>query len=91
MEYALRDAQAHLFKLVRHAQNGERVVTTKHGEPVVELVRCRQRGGIDVDKLVADRRRLGITDASPEESETMIAAFHDSALSRRVLGLEGDE
>ena len=91
MEYALRDAKTHLSKLVRDAQNGERVVITKHGAPVVELVRCFESGGIDFDKLEAERRRLGIEDASPEEAEAMIAAFHDPALSRRVLGLEGDE
>ena len=90
MEYALRDAKANLSRLVRDAQNGERVVITKRGEPVVELVRCQGRGGIDFDKLEADRRRLGIEDASPEEAEAMIAALHDSALSRRVLGLDGD-
>ena len=91
MEYALRDAKAHLSKLIRDAQNGERVVITKHGEPVVELVRCNMRGGIDFDRLEADRRRLGIKEATPEEAEAMIAAFHDPTLSRRVLGLEGDE
>ena len=91
MEYALRDAKTHLSKLVRDAQGGERVVITKHGEPVVELVRCYKRGGLDCDKLDADRRRLGIENASPEETEAMIAAFHDPALSRRVLGHEGDE
>ena len=91
MEYALRDAKAHLSKLVRDVQNGERVVITKNGEPVVELVRCLERGGIDFDKLEADRRRLGIKDATPEEAKAMIAAFHDPALSRRVLGIEGDE
>ena len=91
MEYALRDAKTHLSKLVRAAQNGERVIITKHGEPVVELVRCRKRGGIDFDKLEANRRRLGIKDASPEEAEAMIASFHDPALRRRVLGLEGEE
>ena len=31
MEYALRDAKAQLSKLVRDAQNGERVVITKNG------------------------------------------------------------
>ena len=91
MEYALRDAKAHLSKLVRDAQNGERVVITKHGKPVVELVRCHERGGIDFDKLDADRRQLGIEDASPEEAEAMIAAFHSPALSRRLLGLGGEK
>ena len=64
---------------------------TKHGEPVVELVRCARRGGIEFDKLEADRRRLGIEDASPEEAEAMIAAFHSPALSRRVLGLGNEK
>ena len=91
MEYAPRDAKAHLSRLVRDAQNGERVVITKHGKPVVELVRCNERRGIDFDRLEADRKRLGIKDATPEEAEAMIAAFHDPAFSRRVLGLEGEE
>ena len=91
MEYSLRDAKTHLSKLVQDAWNGERVVITKHGEPVVELVRCARRGGIDFDKLEADRRRLGIENASPQEAESMMAAFHDSALSRRILGLEGEK
>ena len=91
MEYALRDAKTHLSKLVRDAQNGERVVITRHGKPVVELVRCHERGGIDFDKLDADRRQLGIEEASPEEAEAMIAALSDPALSRQVLGLAGDE
>ena len=91
MEYALRDAKTHLSKLVRDAQNGERVVITKHGEPVVELVRCQECVGFDFDKWVAERQRLGIEDASPEEAEAMIATFHDAALSRRVLSLEGEE
>ena len=60
MELALREAKARLSELVAAAQNGERVVIHKHGEPAVELVRCRGRGGIDFDKLEAMRRRLGI-------------------------------
>ena len=91
MEYSLRDAKTHLSKLVRDAQNGERVVITKHGEPVVELVCCHERVKFDFDKWVAERRRLGIEDASSEEAEAMMAAFHDAALSRRVLGLDGEE
>ena len=91
MEYALRDAKTHLSQLVRAVQNGERVVITKHGEPVAELVQCPKRGGIDFDRLDAERRRLGIEDASPEETQAMIAAFHDPALSRRVLGLKSKE
>ncbi len=91
MELALSKAKARLSELVTAAQKGERVVITKNGEPAVELVRCRERrGGIDFDKLEADCRRLGIREASPDEAEAMIAAFHDSALSRRLLGIDDE-
>ena len=84
MELALREAKERLSELVVAAQNGERVVITKHGEPAVELVRCRRRGGIDFDKLEATRRHLGIMgdrERWPEE-------LNDPAFSRRVLGLD---
>ena len=90
MEFALREAKARLSELVAAARNGERVIITKHGRPAVELVRCDRRGGIDFDKLEEARRRLGIEDAPLEEVEAMEAAFHDPALSRRVLGLEDE-
>ena len=86
MELAIREAKARLSKLVAAARNGERVIITKHGRPVVELVRCDRRGGIDFDKLEAARRRLGIEgdgEGWPEE-------FNDPALSRRVLGLDDE-
>ena len=93
MELALPEAEDRLAELVTAAENGERVVITKKGEPAVQLVRCerKQRRGFDWDRLNANRRRLGIKDAPPEEVEAMMAAFHDSALSRRVLGLEDEE
>ena len=92
MELAITEAKARLSELVTAAQNGKRVVITKRGEPAVELVGCskRRKGGFDWDKLDATRRRLGIKDAPPEEAKAMREAFHDAALSRRVLGLEDD-
>ena len=86
MELALREAKARLSELVAEACRGERVVITKYGRPVVELVRCERRGGIDFDKLEEDRRRLGLIgdgEGWPEE-------FDDPAFSRRVLGLEDE-
>ncbi|MCY4501724.1 MAG: type II toxin-antitoxin system prevent-host-death family antitoxin [Alphaproteobacteria bacterium] len=91
MELALREAKARLSELVAAACQGERVVITKYGQPVVELVRCERRGGIDFDKLEEDRRRLGIEDATPEEIEAMEGAFHDPAFSRQVLGLDDED
>ncbi len=86
MEMALREAKARLSELVAEACRGERVVITKYGRPVVELVRYERRGGIDFDKLEEDRRRLGLIGDGggwPEE-------FDDPAFSRRVLGLEDE-
>ncbi|MCY4317845.1 MAG: type II toxin-antitoxin system prevent-host-death family antitoxin [Alphaproteobacteria bacterium] len=83
---ALREAKARFSELVAEACRGERVVITKYGRPVVELVRCERHGGIDFDKLEEDRRRLGLMgdgEGWPEE-------FNDPAFSRRVLGLEDE-
>ena len=60
------------------------MVLTRHGKPVVELVRCRKRGGIGVSALEDDRRQLGLE----EEREGWPAEFDDPAFSRRVLGLD---
>jgi antitoxin (DNA-binding transcriptional repressor) of toxin-antitoxin stability system len=93
MELTLQEAESRLCELVTAAENGERVVIVKDGEPSVQLVRCKRKegGGLDWDRLNDIRRELGIKDAPPEEAEAMIAAFHDSALSRRVLGLEAED
>ena len=84
MELAIREAKARLSELVVAARNGERVIITRHGQPVVERVRCDRRGGIDFDKLEAARRRLGIEG----EGEGWPEEFDDPAFSRRVLGLD---
>ena len=93
MELPLHEAETRLPELVTAAENGERVVITKDGEPAVQLVRCerKQHRGIDWDLLNAHRRRLGIKDASPEEVAAWKADFEDPAFSRRVLGLEDEE
>lgn len=87
VELPLREAKARLSELIAAARKGERAVITRHGQPVVELVRCDQRGGLDFKKLEASRRRLGIEgngEGWPEE-------FNDPALSSEVLGLDGSK
>ena len=84
MELALREAKARLSELIAAAQNGERVIITKYGEPAVELVRFRRRGGIDFDKLNAARRRFGLE----EDGEVWAADLDDPVFSRQALGLE---
>ena len=91
-EYALDEAAVCLAEIVSAAERGERVSITRDGEPAVQLVRCerKRRGGFDWDRLNANRHRLGIRDASPEEAAAWKADFEDAALSRRALGLDGD-
>ena len=60
VELGLREAKARFSEIVVAAQNGERVVITKRGEPAVEVVRYRRAGGIDFDKLDASCKRLGV-------------------------------
>lgn len=93
MEFAVSVAKARLSGLVAAVERGERVVITKRGKPVVELVRCAAagRGGIDLKKLGNVRRRLGIENASPEEVAAWKADFEDPAFSRKALGLDDDE
>ena len=93
MELALHEAETRLAELVTAAEHGKRVVITKDGEPAVRLVRCerKRRRGFDWDRLNANRPRLGIKDASPEEVAAWKADFEDAAFSRRVLGLDGEE
>ena len=93
MELTLQEAQTRFREIVTGAENGERVVITKDGEPAVQLVRCErsQRRGFDWDRLNDIRLRLGIKDASPEEVAAWKADFEDAAFSCRVLGLEDEE
>ena len=86
MELGMREAKARLSELVTAVRDGERVIITRYGKPVAELVRCDRRGGIDFGKLEAARRRLGIEgngEGWPEE-------FNDPASSRHVLGLDDE-
>ena len=80
--------------LVAAAQRGERVVITRRGEPAAELVAClgghveETPQGDFFARLDAARQRLGITAMPPEEARAFRAALHDSALSRRLLGVD---
>ncbi len=89
MELALHEAKTRLTELATAAENGDRVVITRNGEPAVQLVRCKGkgRGGIDFDKLEADRRRLGIKG----DKERWPKEFDNPTFSRQVLGLEEEE
>ncbi len=66
MELALRETKALLSELVTAARNGERVITTIHGQPAVELVRCdggdRERWSEEFNDPGFSRCVLGLDD-----------------------------
>ena len=94
MELGISAAKPRLSELVAAAQRGERVVITKRGEPAVELVACpepqEKPKGDFFARLDEVRERLGITPMPPEEAREFEEALHDSALSRRIFGIDDD-
>lgn len=63
--FSLSEAKARLSELVDLAAAGEPIVITRHGKPVVELVRPHAaRKPVDLDAL----RRL--TDRQPKQTES---------------------
>ena len=94
MELAITAAKPRLSELIAAAQRGERVVITKRGEPAVELVACpkrqKQPQGDFFARVKEARKRLGIKDMPPDEAREFRAALFDTALSRRVLGLDDE-
>ncbi len=94
MELAVSAARPRLSELIARAQRGEQVVITKHGEPAVELVACprpcEKPKGDFFARVREARERLGITPMPADEAREFMAALHDSALSRRVLGVDED-
>src|SRR6185437_600054 len=46
---SIKEAKDHLPALVRAAEQGERVVITRNGKPVAEVIRHQKTGGIDFE------------------------------------------
>lgn len=84
MEMSIREAKARFTEAAAAASRGERVVVTKHGRPLVELVPARKASGMDFEKAEAVRRELGLD----RLDVTLPSNFDDPAFSRQVLGLE---
>jgi prevent-host-death family protein len=85
MELSIREAKARFSEAAAAAARGERVIVTKQGQPFIELVPAKKRGGVDWEKLALIRKELGVEASKvPDWPEQ----FDDPAFSRKVLGLE---
>jgi prevent-host-death family protein len=52
------EAKTHLPKLLEKVAKGERIVITKHGLPVAELVPSSARGTTDVRTVIKELKKL---------------------------------
>jgi prevent-host-death family protein len=52
------EAKTHLPKLLEKVAKGERIIITKHGLPVAELVPSSGRGATDVKTVIKELREL---------------------------------
>lgn len=83
---SIEEAETRLDELARRVEDGARVVVTRNGEPVVELVPHKRRGGLDREGLAAFKRARGI-----DRIVTYIAPDFDDPLPEDFLITPGPE
>lgn len=84
MELSIKEAKTRFSEVASAAARGERVVVTKNGQPFIEMVPAKLRGGMDFERAREVSRKLGLDRAGLEVPDH----FNDPAYSRQVLGLE---
>lgn len=57
---SIKEAKDRLPSLVREVEDGERVVITRNGRPVAEVIPHRKKGGLDLEGLRKWRSERGI-------------------------------
>lgn len=59
--FSIKEAKDRLPALVRAVEAGERVVITRNGRPVVDVVPHERKGGIDFEALRRWKKERGYT------------------------------
>lgn len=57
---SIREAKDRLTELARRVERGETVVVTRNGQPILDLVPHKPRGGIDLDAVERFRAKHGL-------------------------------
>lgn len=65
-EVSMREAKNRLTELARRVEQGETVVVTRNGRPVIDLVPHGRRGGIDFAALERFKAKHGIPEILAE-------------------------
>lgn len=58
---SMKEAKNRLTELARRVEKGETVTITRNGQPVLDLVPHKKKGGINWEALEAYKREHGIT------------------------------
>jgi prevent-host-death family protein len=61
----IRQARSRLTELARRVEQGETIVITRNGRPVLDLVPHRQRGGLDLAAGERFKARHGVAQIVP--------------------------
>ena len=62
---SIREAKNRFTALVREAEAGEKIVVTRNGEAVADLIAHRKSGGLDLEAGAAYLRSIGVTNPMP--------------------------
>lgn len=62
---SIKEAKDRLTALARLVEKGEKVVITRNGKPILDLVPHRETGGIDIEAGKDFLRQRGVTQAAP--------------------------
>lgn len=81
---SIKQAKDTLPALVREVEGGARIVITRNGKPVAEVVPLEQRQGLDFDALRRWKKERGI-----ERIVTYIAPDFDDPLPADFLSTPG--
>jgi prevent-host-death family protein len=57
---SIKQAKDQLTALARRVEKGETVTVTRNGEPIIDLVPHRKKGGINWEALAEFKRQRGI-------------------------------
>jgi antitoxin (DNA-binding transcriptional repressor) of toxin-antitoxin stability system len=77
---SIREAKNKLTELARRVEAGERIIVTRHGKPVLEMVQPTRKGGLNLEAGEAYLRSKGI-----EPRESWISPDFDDPLPEDFL------
>ena len=81
---SIREAKNRLLQLAREVEQGEKMVVTRNGRPVFELVPHKKRGGLDLAAGKAYLRSKGIKHPVPFIAEDFDAPLPEELLLRSL-------